>query len=424
MPQIVSTPLSIPVIAHGVADPLGQRIELHRWAVDQGLCGATAHDLFAGFCQRLSAMGVPLWRAYAAVETLHPQWWGFGFTWQRGLTFIKLAQYGHGHAVTPSWTGGVFHHLAKRAEAGEANPCIRRHLARGPQERDFPALERFFAAGATDYLAELFDSRRKSGASSGLGVVYSFMTDRPDGFGEGDAGLLHAVLPALALAMKARAGQINASRLLEVYLGEDAGQRVRAGEVGRGSVESRSAVLWYADIRGFTTIADAAPAHDLVDLLNDVFETLTASLREHGGQVLKFVGDGMLATLPLEEGNRMESCRQALDAAAAATRAIDALNVTRLAAGKLRATIDLALHVGDVLFGNVGAVDRLDFTMIGPAVNEVSRIEALCAPLGRRVLVSAELAATAGLKSGRLMSVGRHGLRGVREEREIYTLLY
>jgi adenylate cyclase len=423
MPKNVSTLFPATVTAGAVDDPLSRHIvELHRWAVNEGLRGATAHDLFAGFCQRLLADGVPLWRGYAALETLHPRWWGFGFTWQRDLDFVKLAQFGHEHAMTPSWVGGVFHHLAKRAEAGECNPCIRRRLAKGPQERDFPALQRFFAAGATDYLAELFDYRRR-GTASGLGVVYSFMTDRPDGFSENDTVLLHAALPALSLAMKAHAGQVNASRLLQVYLGEDAGRRVHGGEVGRGSVESLRAVLWYADIQGFTAIADAAPVRDLVDLLDDIFETLTGVLRGYGGQVLKFIGDGMLATFSFDEASCMKTCRCALDAAADAMQAIDSLNAMRQAAGELTAAVDLALHVGDVLFGNVGAVDRLDFTVVGPAVNEVSRIESLCAPLGHKVLVSAELAAAAELGPSRLLSVGRHCLRGVREKREIYALL-
>lgn len=424
MTQKVSPSLPAPTLAHAVDGGGGHRVvDWHRWLVSEGLRGATAHDLFAGFCQRLAAEGVPLWRGYAALETVHPRWWGFGFTWRRDLKFVKLAQFGHEHATTASWVNGVFHHLAKRAEAGESNPRIRRRLATGPQERDFPALERFFAAGATDYVAELFDERKSSAASSGPGVVYSFMTDRSAGFSEDDVALLHAVLPALSLAMKTYAGRVNASRLLQVYLGEDAGRRVQDGEVVRGSVDRVRAVLWYADIQGFTALADAAPARDVVELLDAVFETLTAALRRHGGQVLKFIGDGMLASFSFDRESCMKTCRRALDAAADAMRAIDRLNAARQDAGKLTAAIDLALHVGDVLFGNVGAIDRLDFTMIGPAVNEVSRIEALCALLGHRVLVSAELTAAADLGPNRLIPLGRHFLRGLPEKREIYALL-
>jgi adenylate cyclase len=156
-------------------------------------------------------------------------------------------------------------------------------------------------------------------------------------------------------------------------------------------------------------------------LLNAIFETLTASLRPRGGQVLKFLGDGMLATFPFADAMREETCRQALDAAAEAMEGLDQLNASRHEAGKPIAGVDLALHLGEVLYGNVGAVDRLDFTVIGPAVNEVARIEALCEPLGRKVLISAELASVVGDKRC-LESLGYHTLRGVRDPREIYGL--
>jgi adenylate cyclase len=159
----------------------------------------------------------------------------------------------------------------------------------------------------------------------------------------------------------------------------------------------------------------------VIELLDEVFETLTASLRPRGGEVLKFLGDGMLAIFPFEDRTRKQVCRQALDAAAEAMRAIDRLNAARLDTGKPAVAVDLALHLGEVLYGNVGAVDRLDFTVIGPAVNEAARIETLCEPLGRRVLVSAALAAAVG-DASRLVPLGRHVLRGVREAREVYGL--
>jgi adenylate cyclase len=157
----------------------------------------------------------------------------------------------------------------------------------------------------------------------------------------------------------------------------------------------------------------------VIELLNDVFETLTASLRPRGGQVLKFMGDGMLATFPFVDGTRKETCQRALDAAVEAMRALDWLNGVRSEAGEPTAAVNLALHIGDVLYGNVGAIDRLDFTVIGPAVNEVARIETLCEPLGRKVLVSAELADAAG-DSRRLEFLGYHS--GVRDPRAIYGL--
>jgi adenylate cyclase len=233
--------------------------------------------------------------------------------------------------------------------------------------------------------------------------------------------LLRAVLRAVSLAMMTHAGHTIASGLLGAYLGGDAGGRVHAGAVERGSVESVRAVVWYADIRGFTAIADTTPGLVVIELLNAIFETLTASLRPRGGQVLKFLGDGMLAIFPFVDATRDETCSQSLDAAAEAMAGLDRLNAARQEAGKPIAAVDLALHLEEVLYGNVGAVDRLDFTVIGPAVNEVARIETLCEPLGRRVLVSAELAAVVGDRR-RLDPLGYHTLRGVREPREIYAL--
>ena len=403
---------------------LGRRIiETHIWAVREGLRGATAYDLFDGYCQRLVVHGTPLWRAHTAMETLHPQWNGYGYTWRRDLNAIEPEQYAHGsdgRRGLPRRARSTT--LILRARDGEDNPSMRRRLEEGPDQRDFPVLEEFFAAGATDYVAHLFIYGEEGDRSQGTGIVYSFATDRKGGFSDDDATLIEATLPALSLAMKAHAGHVIASGLLATYLGEDAGRRVHAGAVRRGSVEKLRAVLWYADIRGFTPLSDAAPGPVVVDLLNDVFEALTAALRPRGGQVLKFIGDGMLATFSFEEADRAETCRRALDAAIEAMQKLDAMNAARAAAGVPVASVDLALHIGEVLYGNVGATDRLDFTVIGPAVNEVARIEALCEPLDRAVLVSAEFAAAATDGDSRLDPLGRHALRGVREPKEIFAI--
>ena len=258
-------------------------------------------------------------------------------------------------------------------------------------------------------------------ASRGNGIGYSFATDRPEGFHDDDLVLLKAVLPAVSLAIASYAGHRIAAGLLAAYLGEDVGRRVHAGAVERGSVEGIRSLLWYADIRGFTAIADGTPGAEVISLLDEVFEALAAPLRPCGGQVLKFLGAGMLAIFPFDNATRDRTCRRALDAAAEAMRAVDRLNAARREASKPTVAVDLALHLGEVQYGNVGAVDRLDFTVIGPAVNEVARIEALCEPLGCQVLVSAELAAAVGAHR-RLVPLGCHALRGVREMQEIYRL--
>jgi adenylate cyclase len=403
-------------------DALGQRIiGTHMWAVREGLRGAGAYELFDGFCQRLVIDGIELWRAHLAMETLHPQWSGYGYTWRRDLNAIEPAQYVHGSTEDADFLGSPFNELIVRAQAGEENPSMRRRVEQDDQ-RDFPVLVEFFAAGATDYLAYLFAFGKGGDRSQGTGIVYSFVTDRRGGFSDDETTLLQATLPGLSLAMKAHAGYVIASGLLGTYLGADAGARVHAGSIMRGSVDTLRAVIWYADIRGFTAVSDSAPGPVVVELLNEVFEILTASLRVHGGQVLKFIGDGMLAVFSFEEHDRAETCRHALDAAIEAMRNIDEMNKARATAGVPVASVDLALHLGEVLYGNVGATDRLDFTVIGPAVNEVARIEALCEPLGRPVLVSAEFVAGIMGADNRLESLGRHALRGVREPKEIFAL--
>jgi adenylate cyclase len=423
MSDISHAPLSPPLSFDG---PLGRQIvELHTWVVREGINGVAAAALFDSLCQRLVIAGVPLWRGFVGMPTLHPQLGGYSYTWRRDLSAIEPAQFGRGDEYDEILQNSPFGHLIRQMENStqESDPWLylRRRLA-GPERRlDFPILKELAAAGASDYFAEVVRFGADGDPSHGTGIGYSFATDRPGGFRDDDLVLLQAVLPAVSLAMMTHAGHTIASGLLGAYLGGDAGGRVHAGAVERGSVESVRAVLWYADIRGFTAIADSTPGLVVIELLNAIFETLTASLRPRGGQVLKFLGDGMLAIFPFVDATQDEICSQALDAAAEAMDGLDRLNTARQEAGKPIAAVDLALHLGEVLYGNVGAVDRLDFTVIGPAVNEVARIETLCEPLGRKVLISAELAALVGDRR-RLEPLGYHTLRGVREPRQIYGL--
>ena len=402
-----------------------QVIELHVWAVRQGLLGIGAAELFEGFCRRLALAGVRLWRASAAMRTLHPQWGGYSYTWRRDLNAIEPAQFERGDERRRVWLTSPFAFLVAQAQTRpvDADPWLhlRRRLTGPAAQLDFPVLEELADDGATDYFAQIVRFGPEGDASRGTGIAYSFATDRREGFGEDDVTLLRAVLPALSLAMMAHAGHTIASGLLGAYLGDDAGRRIHAGAVERGSVERIHAVLWFADMRGFTKLADSTPGLEVIELLDEVFETLTAPLRSRGGQVLKFMGDGMLAIFPLPAETQAKTCRDAIEAAREAMHTLDRVNGARAEAGKPIAEVDLALHIGEVLYGNVGAADRLDFTVIGPAVNEAARIETLCEPLGRKVLVSAEFAAAAGSCNG-LQPLGHHRLRGVREPRAIYGL--
>ena len=395
--------------------------ELHLWAVREGLRRAPAGPLFEDFCRRLVAFGVPLWRAFAGMRTLHPQWAGYTYTWWRDRAAIHPERRQRGEAYDQDLRESPYWHLRNAATGPDVPLRLRRRLTGDGALRDFPVVERLAIAGATDYIAELIPVGMVSEAFPDSGIGFSFATDHIDGFGENDLRLIEAVLPAVALAIMSDAEHTIAADLLAAYLGADAGRRVHAGVVERGSVESIRAVLWYADIRGFTPLADATPGPVLIEMLDDVFEALTAALRPRGAQVLKFLGDGMLASFAFTDATRNETCCRALDAAAEAMRSLDRLNADRTRTGKPIAVVDLALHVGEVLYGNVGAVDRLDFTVIGPAVNEVARIETLCEPLGRNVLVSAALAGAIADRT-RLEPLGAHILRGVREPTEIFAL--
>jgi adenylate cyclase len=421
------TPISpaVPPVSR-LEGPLGRHfMELQMWIIREGIRGADAAALFDGFCERLVMARLPLWRAFIGMPTLHPQLGGYSYIWRRDLTDVETAQFGRGNEyeqiIENSPFGYLIRELENSEEAGDPWRHLRRRLA-GPDARlDFPILKDLAAVGASDYFAVVVRFGSGGDLSRGTGIGYSFATDVSAGFTNDQLALLQALLPALSLAMMTHAGHTISSGLLEAYLGGDAGGRVHAGAVERGSVESVHAVLWYADIRGFTAISDGTPGLIVIELLNAIFETFTAALRPRDGQVLKFLGDGMLAIFPFVESKRDLTCRAALDAAAEAMHGLDRLNAERHASGKPVATVDLALHLGDVLYGNVGAVDRLDFTVIGPAVNEVARIETLCEPLNRQVLVSSELA-TVVSDHYRLSPLGWHILRGVREPREIYAL--
>jgi adenylate cyclase len=401
--------------------------DLHRWAVREGLRRTPGSVLFEAFCHRVVAAGVPLWRAFAGMRTLHPQWGGYTYTWRRDRSAIQPGRPERGEAYEQDLQNSPFAYLidvAGNSTGGSQEPKrLRRRLTGRSARRDFAILDELAAAGATDYVAVVVPTRPAGDPSWPNGLGYSFATDRPEGFDDNDLRLIDAVLPALSLAIMSDAEHTIAAGLLAAYLGNDAGRRVHAGSVQRGSVQSIRAVLWFADIRGFTAIADATPGPLLIELLDDVFETMTAALRPRGGQVLKFLGDGMLASFALADSTPEETCRRALDAAAEAMRALDRLNITREQAGKPAAVVDLALHLGEVLYGNVGAVDRLDFTVIGPAVNEVARIETLCEQLSRNVLLSAALAA-AIRDDSRLEPLGAHPLRGVRGTKEIFALRF
>jgi adenylate cyclase len=283
-------------------------------------------------------------------------------------------------------------------------------------------LAEFHAAGGTDYLCFVIvygNDGRLGSFSSGAAV--SFTTDRPGGFTDGEVAMIADLLPAFGAALRVGADLSKTRTLLDTYLGRDVGRRVLSGEVRRGSVEAMSAAIVVGDLRGFTVLADEVPRDRLVSMLDDYLDCLVGPVEASDGQVLKFLGDGLLATFAFDTRAPQDVCRDALAAAIAALQRIDALNHQRRQDGLPVMTLDLALHAGEVLYGNVGSDRRLDFTIVGPAVNEAARLEALCATLDVALVASRRFVDLLGTPE-KFRSLGPRALRGVREPVEVFTL--
>lgn len=401
-----------------MSDELERNPEVHAisdWLVHQGLLRTDVPGLLGGYCERLVAADVPVWRGYLTVLTLHPRVRGVGCSWrpEEGATselYIYRPQPSEDYLVSP------FAHMFERGL-----PSLRVPLSDG-QAIEFPLLAKFRDQGATDYLAHIAGFGIDGVPDGETGMVASWTTARAGGFTNRDLAILDHLLPRLGLAVQARLGHEIAINLLDTYVGPEAGRRILSGKIRRGQLEVISAVILYADLRGFTATADREPHHEMVETLNSYFDCLVPSIEESGGQVLKFMGDGLLATFPLNGRPAAEVCDRALDVAATTLERIRALCDERAAAKDIVLDLDLVLHLGDVFYGNVGSADRLDFTVIGPAVNEASRIEVLCGQHDRNLLISETFARAASNAAVRLVSIGRFALRGVGSAQSIYTL--
>jgi adenylate cyclase len=384
---------------------------------EAGLAGAAEPDLLRLFCAGLNAEGVPVARAMVLIDTLHPVHEGHVFRWGREAELRPVTEYGRtseGGATAEKWNRSPFRHLL---DSGES--MLRRRV--GPEHpADFDVLEELRAEGQTDYLA-LFH-RFPAGAVIGEmdGVYSSWVTDAPDGFTDGHIEALSRSVPSLALAVKSAALARIARTLVETYLGRDAGRRVLGGRITRGVAEKIGAVLWYSDLRGFTRITETA-AGEVIPFLNDYADAVISSVHEAGGDVLKLIGDGTLAIF--KDDDPGAACACALAAESLMRARVSDLNRERAARALPVTETYLGLHIGEVFYGNVGSRDRLDFTVVGPAVNEASRIVGLCRSVDRTILVSSAFAAAARAEDRtRLVSIGRYALKGVARAQELFTL--
>ncbi|KAB0264742.1 adenylate/guanylate cyclase domain-containing protein [Microvirga brassicacearum] len=388
------------------------------WIIQRGLGGASETELLHGFCQKCQAVGLDLSRALALIDTLHPVYEGRAFRWRNdGVEEEPVLEYGRTHdgEAAANWQRSVFYHMLT-TERDE----VRLKLGQG-ETAGFLNLETLQEAGHTDYLA-LVHRFASDGAIGDMDCFYShWATSRPEGFSEAGLAAMRTLVPQLALAIKCASLTRIASTLVEVYLGRDAGQRVLSGRISRGVADRINAVLWFSDLRGYTSITDTAAPDEVIPLLNDYADAVISSIHEAGGDVLKLIGDGTLAIF--KAGDPGDACRCALRAEASLRERLKILNARRSAEERPVTSVYLGLHIGDVFYGNIGSEDRLDFTVVGPAVNEVSRIASMCRSADRGVAMSSDfVAATLPEDRKDFVSLGRFALRGVGRAQELFTL--
>jgi adenylate cyclase len=292
-------------------------------------------------------------------------------------------------------------------------------LERGEGVAEFDLLRTLREEGGTDYLLRLVGFG--DGRSRVMGVALSIATDRPGGFAREEIALINRLIPALGLAAYRISAARTAADALSVYLGPRTAQRVLAGEIRRGDGETIAAAIFFADLKRFTSLSEREDALRVVGWLNEHFEAVGDAVTQRGGEILKFLGDGLLAVFPIADIDRRPCpiCEDALRAAEEAVAANCALNESRAARREPGLELDVALHFGEVVYGNVGASRRLDFTVIGRAVNEACRMEAICDQVGRNIVLSEAFARRCPVAT---IEIGTFALRGIAGDRSIYAL--
>ncbi len=381
------------------------------WLVASSQNQVSAGDLTGELCRRLAADGIPLFRVSFSLLASHPQVFARNLRWSREG---GVEQIDRPHAVVRSST----YRDSPVALVLRGAPLVRRRLHGPDASLDFPIVRELRDAGATDYVGMplRFSNNRMN--------FVSWATDREDGFTAAHLARLQELLPLIAMRFELESTYYTMQTLLEVYLGKGAGQKVLSGTVRRAEGDVIRAAIWYSDLRGFTAMTDRLASNEIIATLDDYFDCMVGGVHEHGGDVLKFIGDGLLAIFPvageLETPAASNACGHAIGAARSALERLADLNRRRAAEGEDALRCGIALHVGQVTYGNIGAEDRLDFTAIGPAVNLVSRVEPLCRTLGQPVLVSEDFAHCSGMAG--FVALGAHDLHGFAKPQNIYAL--
>lgn len=378
------------------------------WLQDKGRFSPDLASLIGGLSRHLRQAGIPLDRANMLIRTLHPTVAGGAYVWRADREQVEVRSLAHESLSNRAYLDSPIKQIT------DGVPAIRRRLADPDCPRDFPILDDLAADGFTDYLVLPMTF------SDGRNYATAWATKTPGGFSDDSINRILGLMPAMALTAEVIARRDIARNLVHTYLGRSAGERVLEGAIRRGSKEDIDAVIWYSDLQGFTSMTDRLPVDVLLSLLDDHFEHVADAVRIRGGEVLKFVGDGMLAIFPIDTQNTPAHSAQAAFAAARDAQArTETCNQGRAESGQPLIRFGVGLHRGVVSYGNIGAPDRLDFTVIGPAVNHVARIETQTRVLQRPVLISSTVAECA---PDQLVSLGFHALRGVREPQELFAL--
>jgi len=377
------------------------------WLLHKGRLLGTPEAVVAELCSRVRTAGMPLDRVGFFFWTLHPQYFGVAMFWDGKQ--VKTAP--GTRAVLESDT----YLKSPTARIREGERVIRRRLERADCPLDFPVLEELKAEGLTDYV--IVEVLFSSGSRNSI----SLATRRPGGFSDHDITEVQQLLHVFALAMENFIHRDMARTLLETYLGRISGSRVLDGQVQRGDGSEIDAVIWFSDLRDSTPLTASLGGRSFLDLLNEYYETTAGAVLEHGGEVLRFIGDASLAVFPIgaADDSRRATCTRAVAAARAARERGRAANERRRDAGLSPFSFGVGLHVGRVLYGNIGTPSRLEFSVIGSAANETARIEALCKTTRRDVVLSQQVVSEIGEACP---SLGSFELRGVVQPIEVFAL--
>jgi adenylate cyclase len=378
------------------------------WVTREAWQAATPQELIERLALRLIAAGFPLWRLRLLIRTLHPQLFATGFTWQSDGDGVETVRRSHAMLQSRAYLDSPFAPIL-RGEGG-----VRRRLEGSQPRLDYPVLQELHAAGGTDYVGMPLRF------SDGQINIITLVSCEAGGFSTAQLGLLYEILPVLSRLFEVFALQDTAATLLGTYLGRRTGSEVLNGLIKRGDGRDIDAAIWLCDLRDSTVLSESMARDAYLESLNQFFDGMVEPIVEHGGEVLKYIGDAVLAIFPIEEPDSPaeKACARALAAAADARARVEQLNLERVERGEPPLAYGIGLHRGSLTYGNIGSADRLDFTIVGTAVNQVARIENMTKILRVPLLISSAFAASFG---GELISLGRHRLRGVALPQEIFT---